>query len=58
MYSLRILRHEVLSKDEQLSVFCARLCDLEQGLRFIHALSMDGKYTGATLLTRFTLSAV
>ncbi|OAX39838.1 PLC-like phosphodiesterase [Rhizopogon vinicolor AM-OR11-026] len=55
---LRILRHEGLSKDEQLLVFCARLCDLEEDLRFIHALSMDGKYTGATLLTRFILSAV
>lgn len=52
---LRILRHEGLSKDEQMSVFCARLCDLEQGWRFIHLLSMDGKCTGATLLVRFTI---
>ncbi|KAG2148872.1 PLC-like phosphodiesterase [Suillus clintonianus] len=55
---LRILRHEGLSKDGQMLVFCARLCDLEQGLRFIHLLSMDGKCTGATLLVRFTINGI
>ncbi|KAG1745034.1 PLC-like phosphodiesterase [Suillus paluster] len=55
---LRILRYGGLSRDEQLLVFCARLCDLEQGLRFIRLLSMDGKYTGATLLVRFTISGI
>lgn len=55
---LRVLRHEVLSKDEQMLVFCARLCDLEQGWRFIHLLSMDGRCTGATLLVRFIISDI
>ncbi|KAG0696333.1 PLC-like phosphodiesterase [Suillus ampliporus] len=55
---LRILRHRGLSRDEQLLVFCARLCDLQQDLRFIRLLSLDGKYTGATLLVRFTISGI
>lgn len=55
---LRILRHETLSKNEEMLVFCARLYDLEQGWRFIHLLSMDGRRTGATLLVRFTISGI
>lgn len=55
---LRILRHETLSKNEEMLVFCARLYDLEQGWRFIHLLSMDGRRTGATLLVRFTINGI
>lgn len=55
---LRILRHEVLSKDEEMLVFCARLYDLAQDWRFIHLLSMDGRCTGATLLVRFIISEI
>ncbi|KAG2346084.1 PLC-like phosphodiesterase [Suillus weaverae] len=55
---LRILCHERLLRDEQTLVFCARIYDLEQGWRFIHLLSMDGRCTGATLLVRFTISRI
>ncbi|KIJ67309.1 hypothetical protein HYDPIDRAFT_84391 [Hydnomerulius pinastri MD-312] len=52
---LQVLRHEFLGRDEPLAVFCARLNQLEQGLRFIRLLDMKGKNTGATLLSRFSL---
>lgn len=55
---LRILCHRGLLRDEEMLVFCARLHDLEEGWRFIHLLSMDGRRTGATLLVRFTIGGI
>ena len=42
--------------DDKMAVFCGRLSYIQQGLRLVHLLDMDGRDTHATLLVRFTVN--
>ncbi|KAJ3714187.1 PLC-like phosphodiesterase [Lentinula raphanica] len=47
----------MFEEDRDLAVFCARMNHVQQGWRLAHLFNMDGKATGATLLTKNQLTA-
>jgi phosphatidylinositol phospholipase C, delta len=44
-----------LGKDDELAVFCARLVYLQEGLRLVSLVDMQGRDSGARLLVRFLI---
>ncbi|TRM66560.1 PLC-like phosphodiesterase [Schizophyllum amplum] len=54
---LRIQEDE-FGRDDKLAVFCARVHYLQPGWRLIRMMNMAGKFSGATVLARFEISAV
>ncbi|KAJ3777145.1 PLC-like phosphodiesterase [Lentinula raphanica] len=54
---LRVRENRRFEEDRDLAVFCARMNHVQQGWRLAHLFNMDGKATGATLLTKNQLTA-
>lgn len=54
---LAFLRLQICRSDDCLAIFCARISQLEAGWKLIRLLNARGKYTGATLLCRFTVTS-